>query len=108
MKLAVAVVLVTVVLPDAAAAQPRVTLTPASGLAGASASLKGAGFPKLSRVVIKQGRKKRATTHTSAAGTFTVTAKLSSASRGKVKIVTTSRRRTVVNFFLVSKTPQFL
>src|SRR5918912_289142 len=108
MKLAVAVALLTVALADTAAAQPRVTLTPASGVAGASVSLKGAGFPKLSRVVVKQRGKKRAAAHTSDRGTFTITAKLSSASRGMVKLVTTSRRRTVVNYFLVSKAPQFL
>jgi acid phosphatase type 7 len=91
-----------------AAAETSVTLTPASGLAGSSVSLTGAGFPKSKRVVVKAGSQYLLATRTSDRGSFTGSAKLSSTVSGKVRIVTTSRKRKVVNFFVVSGMPRFL
>jgi hypothetical protein len=93
-----------------AAAEPRVTLTPASGLAGAPVSLAGAGFPKSKRVVVKTGTKLLFATRTSSHGSFRGTVKTPTNvfGIGKVRIVTTSRRKRVVSYFLVSGTPRFL
>jgi hypothetical protein len=108
MRHAILVALLALLLADSAAAEPQVTLTPASGLPGASVSLSGARFPQSRRVVVRVGTKVLLTTRSSSKGSFTVLARLSRDASRKVKLVTTSRRRSVANSFLVTRTAQFL
>jgi Calcineurin-like phosphoesterase len=92
----------------AASAEPRVTLTPASGLPGTPVSLSGSGFTPNKRVVVKKGSKVLATAHGSTRGNFFTQAKISSSAHGWVRIITKAGRHRVVSVFRVSRTPQFL
>jgi calcineurin-like phosphoesterase family protein len=89
-------------------AEPRVTLTPASGLPGTSVSLSGSGFAAKKRIVVKTGRRVLAIARTSSRGGFFGSAKLSSRAHGRVRIITTAVKHRVVNVFRVSRAPQFL
>lgn len=102
------VLLALVAATPAAFGEPRVTLTPASGLPGNSVSLKGSGFSAKTRVVVKTGSRVLAIGHSSKAGGFFTKARISSHARGRVRIVTTARRHRIVNVYRVSRSAQFL
>jgi hypothetical protein len=92
----------------AAFGEPRVTLTPASGLPGNSVSLKGSGFSAQTRIVVKTGSRVLAVGHSSKGGGFFTKVRISSRARGRVKIATKARRVRVVNVYRVSRSAQFL
>jgi hypothetical protein len=105
---AATVLALLVLVPPDAGATPRVTLTPASGLAGSSLSLKGGGFPRGKRIVVKVGRHVLATARSSTRGSFAVSASLPSEAPARTRIITSGGRHRIVNSFAVTRTPHFL
>jgi acid phosphatase type 7 len=89
-------------LPQAAAAESRVTLEPATGPGGTSAALRGLGFGARDPVLVRLGRRTLARTRTSGRGKFKTSIRIPSRRRGALKIQTRSRSRRVVNFFFAS------
>ena len=104
---AVAVLAFGVTPVSAALAAPRVTLTPASGLAGSSLSLNGRGFPAGERIVVRTSRQVLAVSRSSDRGAFSVSTVLPPKSHGKTRIVTSGGGRRIVNIFAVAGNPQF-
>jgi len=91
------------VLPEAAVAESRVTLIPASGTAGNETALAGRGFGKRDRVVVRVGGRLAARTRTGRRGSFKVTFAVPAHRPGKLRIVSRSGGRRVVNRFLVTE-----
>jgi acid phosphatase type 7 len=89
-------------LPQAAAAESRVTLEPAAGPGGTRAALRGLGFGAADPVVVKLGRRTLARTRTGGRGRFSASIRIPSRRRGPLKILTRSRSRRVVNIFFAS------
>ena len=99
---AIALATVAAAFSPAASAQTRATLIPSSGSPGTRTTLTGAGFGPGARVVIRLGRKPLASRRASRSGSFRLRFKMRRGLQGRVRVISTSKRRKVVNFFRVS------
>jgi acid phosphatase type 7 len=86
----------------AASGQTRATLVPASGAPGTQTTLTGAGFEPGARVAIRLGRKAVASRRASRGGSFSLRVTMRKGLQGRARVISTSRRKKVVNFFRVS------
>ena len=85
-----------------ARAESRATLAPAAGPAGAPAALTGAGFGKRDRVTVRIGGRIVATSRTGRRGSFRAAITIPGAGVKRVRVVTRSGGRRVVNHFRLS------
>jgi hypothetical protein len=86
-------------LPAVSAAEPRVTLSPAAGPPGTSASLQGSGFRKGARVTVKAAGKTLARARARGAGTFKATLDIPDRRGRSLELVSRSRSGRVSNVF---------
>jgi hypothetical protein len=92
--------------PEPSFAEPKVTLTPASGPSGTQTTVRGAGFGARDRVVVRVGRKVVARPRTNRRGSFTASFRVGRRSGNLQKILSSSGRRRVVSFFRLANSPQ--
>jgi acid phosphatase type 7 len=104
--LALALLLVSAALPQAATAQTSVTLTPAAGAPGATVSVKGIGFGVRDRVSVRLGRKTLARAATNRSGSFKRSFRVPRGGSRSLRIVSSSRSLRLVNLFRVSRSEQ--
>jgi hypothetical protein len=88
--------------PEAAGAESRVMLIPASGSAGTPASLLGRDFGRRAPVIVRVGRRVLARTRTSRGGSFTASFIVPQRRRSPLRVISRSGARRVVNLFRFS------
>jgi hypothetical protein len=84
---------------DGVRAESRATLVPASGSPGAPATLAGAGFGKRDRVTVRIGGQMVATSRTGRRGSFRTSVTIPGSGAKRLRVVTRSGGRRVVNNF---------
>jgi hypothetical protein len=87
--------------PDASA-EPRAILTPSSGPPGTRVTLRGAGFEAKARVAVRLGRKGVARVSATRGGSFRIRFTIRRRVQGRLRVISRSGRRGVVNFFRIS------
>jgi chitodextrinase len=89
-----------------AVAQTSVTLRPAAGPAGSRVALSGKGFTPGSRVSVQPAHGATTRLRPVRNGSFETSLVIPRGRRGRLAIVTTARRKKVVNFYRVSTAPR--
>ena len=100
----VGLMLLAIPLAERAGAESRVTLRPATGLAGSQVSLVGRDLGRRDLVVVRMGRQVVARTRTSRRRSFRASFAVPSLRPGKWRVVSRSKGRRIVNVFRVVAT----
>ena len=95
----VSLTLLATPLAERAAAESRVTLRPATGLAGSQVHLVGRDLGKRDRVVVRAGNQVVARARTGRRGTFRASFAVPQLRPGKWRVITRSKGRRIVNVF---------
>ena len=95
----IALTLLAALLPDVAGAESRVTLVPASGPAGIRSSVVGHDFGRLDQVTIRVGSAIVGRTRTSRRGSFRASFIVPHRRGSRLRVVSRSGGRRIVNFF---------
>jgi hypothetical protein len=88
--------------PESSEAESNVMLVPAAGPAGTETSVLGRGFGARHTVAVRVGRRVVARARTSRRGSFRSTFRIDRARLGRIRVVSRSGGRRVVNLFRVS------